>query len=57
MERYTSDPWGWTTEHLRSAPWESGPPLAKPFGRRPERWEAAVMPAPTWHNTRVEFCA
>jgi len=55
-ERYTSDPWGWTTEHLRGAPWESGPPLADLVEAVRERWEAAVMPAPAWHNTRVEFC-
>jgi hypothetical protein len=56
MERYAHDPWGWTSEHLRSSPWESGPPLADLLEAVRETWDAAVMPAPAWHNTRLEFC-
>jgi hypothetical protein len=56
MQRYADDPWGYTTEQLRGTSWESGPPLADLVEAVRERWEAAVMPAPTWHNNRVEFC-
>lgn len=56
MQRYADDPWGYTTEQLRGAPWESGPRLADLLEAARDGWGAAVMPAPTWHNTRVEFC-